>query len=85
MVWDASTSGNFRYFVVEATKKAMTAKQAIEIDPEILGGTPVFNGTRVAIQTLFDHLKASSLAEFLRGYPSVSREQAEVVIALQLI
>ncbi len=58
----------------------LTAKEVITIDPEILGGKPVFHGTRVAIQTLFDHLETSSLADFLEGYPTVSREQAEVVI-----
>ena len=60
----------------------MTTKQVIVVDPDILGGIPVFEGTRVAIQTLFDHLEASSLDDFLLGYPSVSREQAEVVIEL---
>jgi uncharacterized protein (DUF433 family) len=54
----------------------------ISIDPEILGGTPVFRGTRVAIQTLFDYLENSTLEEFLEGFPSVSRKQAEAVIAL---
>ncbi|AQG80949.1 DUF433 domain-containing protein [Spirosoma montaniterrae] len=60
----------------------MTARQSIQIDPEVLGGTPVFSGTRVAIQTLFDYLETSSLNDFLEGYPSVSREQAETVIEL---
>ena len=54
----------------------------IEINGDILGGTPVFQGTRVAIQTLFDHLETSSLEEFLTGFPSVSRQQAEAVIEL---
>ena len=49
----------------------------INIDPEILGGTPVFNGTRVPIETLFDHLENGiSLNEFLDDFPSVSKEQA---------
>lgn len=52
----------------------------ISTDPEVLGGTPVFRGTRVAIQTLFDYLEESSLDDFLVGFPSVSREQAETVI-----
>jgi len=44
--------------------------------PEILGGTPVFAGTRVPIQTLVDYLKAGdSIDEFLDGFPSVSRQQ----------
>ena len=58
----------------------LSAREVIIIDPEILGGTPVFRGTRVAIQTLFDHLETSSLDDFLEGFPSVSREQAEAVI-----
>jgi len=54
----------------------------ITIDHDIAAGVPVFKGTRVTIKTLFDHLEESSLEEFLRGYPSVSREQAEAVIEL---
>lgn len=60
----------------------MTTQQVIMVDPDVLGGTPVFRGTRIAIQTLFDYLEVSSLDDFLQGYPSVSREQAEVVIEL---
>jgi uncharacterized protein (DUF433 family) len=46
-------------------------------DPEILGGTPVFVGTRVPIQHLLDFIAAGdSIDEFLDGFPSVSREQA---------
>ncbi len=52
----------------------------VNVDKEIAGGTPVFKGTRVAVKTLFDHLEESSLNEFLEGFPSVSREQAEAVI-----
>jgi uncharacterized protein (DUF433 family) len=52
-------------------------------DPDILGGTPVFVGTRVPIRTLLDYLEAGdSLNEFLEDFPSVSREQA--VAALRL-
>jgi len=58
------------------------AKDIIEVDKEILGGTPVFKGTRVAVKTLFDHLEYSSLEDFLEGYPTVSREQAERAIEL---
>ena len=48
----------------------------INIDPEIMGGTPVFRGTRVPIQTLWEHLEAGdSIEDFLDGFPSVSREQ----------
>jgi len=49
-------------------------------DPEILRGAPVFAGTRVPIQSLFDHLEAGdSIDDFLEGFPSVTRQQ---VIAL---
>ena len=54
----------------------------ITINKETAGGVPVFKGTRVAIKTLFDYLEESSLEEFLNGFPSVSREQAEAVIEL---
>ena len=45
-------------------------------DPEIMGGTPVFSGTRVPVQTLLDHLEGGeSIDQFLEGFPSVTREQ----------
>jgi uncharacterized protein (DUF433 family) len=50
-------------------------------DPEILGGTPVFVGTRVPVQTLLDYLAAGdSLDEFLDHFPTVGREQAVTVL-----
>ena len=56
----------------------MTSKTTIiHSDPEILGGTPVFVGTRVPAQTLFDYLEGGeTLDEFLHQFPSVKREQA---------
>jgi uncharacterized protein (DUF433 family) len=55
----------------------------VHSDPQILGGTPVFVGTRVPVKTLFDHLEAGdSLDVFLEGFPSVSREQA--IAALEM-
>ena len=46
-------------------------------NPDILGGTPVFRGTRVPIQTLFDYLEGEeTLEDFLRGFPTVTRESA---------
>jgi uncharacterized protein (DUF433 family) len=55
----------------------------IHSDPEILGGTPVFVGTRVPVKTLFDYLEAGdSLDIFLDAFPSVTRQQA--VAALEL-
>ncbi len=59
----------------------MRAKDVIVIDAAILSGAPVFKGTRVAVQTLFDYLEEGSLEEFLTGFPSVTREQAETVIS----
>jgi len=57
-----------------------TLDQYITIDKEIAAGVPVFKGTRVAVKTLFDYLEDSSLEEFLEGFPTVSRQQAEAVI-----
>jgi uncharacterized protein (DUF433 family) len=55
----------------------MKSGDLITIDPEILGGTPVFKGTRVPIKTLFEYLENNySLEEFLECFPSVSRELA---------
>jgi uncharacterized protein (DUF433 family) len=59
------------------------ASLIVHRDPEILGGTPVFVGTRVPVKSLYDHLEAGdSLDEFLDSFPSVSRQQA--VAALEL-
>ena len=53
--------------------------------PEIMGGTPVFTGTRVPVDSLIDHLKAGdSLERFLDGFPGVSREQAEAFLSIAL-
>lgn len=50
-------------------------------DMEILSGTPVFVGTRVAVRSLFDYLEGGdTLEEFLRQFPAVSREQAIAVL-----
>lgn len=52
----------------------------ISVSPDVMGGTPVFAGTRVPVQTLMDYLKAGeSTDDFLDGFPTVTREQ---VIAL---
>ena len=54
-----------------------TAKQPlITSTPDILGGTPVFRGTRVPVQTLIEYLEGSqTIDEFLNGFPTVTREQ----------
>jgi uncharacterized protein (DUF433 family) len=55
----------------------MDVKDLISIDPEVLGGQPVFKGTRVPIETLFDHLETGeSVDDFLDQFPSVSKVQA---------
>jgi len=55
----------------------------VHSDPEIMGGTPVFVGTRVPVKNLFDYVKSKEgIEEFLDDFPSVTREQA--VAALDL-
>ena len=55
----------------------MSAPDLITVDPDILGGTPVFMGTRVPVNTLFEYLENNyTLDEFLECFPSVTREMA---------
>ena len=55
----------------------MDLKDIISIDPEVLSGQPVFKGTRVPVESLFDHLEAGvSLDLFLDDFPSVTKQQA---------
>ncbi|MEM6327378.1 MAG: DUF433 domain-containing protein [Bacteroidota bacterium] len=64
-------------------RPVMKQQQVYHSDPEILGGTPVFIGTRVPVQNLLDYLAAGRpLGDFLEGFPSVSREQAVAFLAL---
>ena len=61
----------------------MKAEELIQIDPEILGGTPVFSGTRVPIRSLFDHLEGGeSIDDFLEGFPSVRRDQVVALLEM---
>ena len=56
-------------------------KGIVHSDPEIMGGTPVFVGTRVPLQSLIDYLEGGeSIEDFLDGFPSVKREQIIAVI-----
>jgi uncharacterized protein (DUF433 family) len=58
----------------------LNGSSVISASPDAMGGTPVFAGTRVPVQTLLDYLKAGeSIDDFLDGFPTVTREQ---VIAL---
>jgi len=53
----------------------------ITISPEIMGGTPVFVGTRVPVQTLFEYLEAGdTIDDFLDGFPTVTRDQVVAVL-----
>ncbi|HZS10312.1 MAG TPA: DUF433 domain-containing protein [Blastocatellia bacterium] len=61
----------------------MNADELVEVDPEKLGGTPVFAGTRVPIQNFFDYLEAGDgLDVFLDHFPTVSREQVSGLLDL---
>lgn len=52
------------------------SREIIISSPDLLGGTPVFSGTRVPVQTLLDYLKAGeTIDDFLDGFPSVTRDQ----------
>src|ERR1044072_6821001 len=62
---------------------SMNVKDLIEVDPEKMSGTPVFTGTRVPLNHLFDYLKAGdTLDTFLADFPTVTREQALGVLEL---
>jgi uncharacterized protein (DUF433 family) len=74
-------------FLMRFIKRTMLVQptdgtQIFHSDPDILGGTPVFVGTRVPVQSLFDHLEAGdSIEDFLDGFPSIKREQVMAVLA----
>lgn len=59
----------------------MNSNDLITVDPEILGGAPVFKGTRVPVRTLFEYLENNySVEEFLECFPSVSRDLVNKVL-----
>ena len=61
----------------------MTAKGLINIDPELMGGTPVFRGTRVPVRHLLDHIENNAtIDEFISGFPSVTKEQVIALLEL---
>ncbi len=61
----------------------MNASSVVHSDPDILGGTPVFVGTRVPVRALLDYLEAGdALDDFFEDFPSVTREQAVAVLHL---
>ena len=61
----------------------MPPKSVVSVDDEVLGGTPVFLGTRVPVHSLFDYLEGGeTVDEFLRQFPSVGREQAMAALKI---
>lgn len=61
----------------------MNLRELIITDPDILGGQAVFKGTRVSVESLFDHLEAGiSLNDFLEDFPSVSKDQVVSVLEI---
>lgn len=61
----------------------MKSSDIITIDKDILGGQPVFKGTRVPVESLFDHLENGiSLDEYLDDFPSVTKEQAVLLLEM---
>ena len=78
-----ATKVNFRIVTLLPEKSDMTIlNKWVEVKTDLAGGVPVFKGTRVAVKTLFDYLEEESLEEFLIGFPTVTREQAEGVIEM---
>jgi uncharacterized protein (DUF433 family) len=75
-----SQRGKQMSLVIEEEEEAIE-RLPINIDPEIMSGTPVFEGTCVPVDALMNNLAAGvSLDEFLENFPSVSREQAQAVL-----
>ena len=69
-----------RWHSIRFNPNIWSMSSVVTQNPEVLGGEPVFAGTRVPAKSLFDHLEAGdSIEQFLEGFPSVKREQ---VIAL---
>ena len=69
--------------VPEGNRMLLQEQNLIVRDKDILGGVPVFAGTRVPVQTLLDYLEGGHpLYEFLDHFPTVKREQAQQVLAL---
>ncbi|MDX2248940.1 MAG: DUF433 domain-containing protein [Bacteroidia bacterium] len=61
----------------------MTGKSIITISPDIQSGDPVFAGTRVPVKNFFDYLKGGdSVKEFLHDFPSVSKEQVDILLQM---
>lgn len=77
----AQSSSNLNNFGSQKSIFTMLYGQ-VSIDPEVMSGAPVFAGTRVPIQNLFDYLENENLAEFLDDFPSVSKQAALNVLEM---
>jgi uncharacterized protein (DUF433 family) len=67
----------FTFLVMMWLYMLMTVDELITVDPDILGGTPVFSGTRVPVKTLFEYLEDNyTLDEFVECFPTVTKEMA---------
>lgn len=63
----------------------MKNDEIVSVSPEVMSGVPVFAGTRVPVESLVEHLRAGeTLSDFLAGFPTVTREQAEAFLDLAL-
>jgi uncharacterized protein (DUF433 family) len=66
----------FASFSHDSIETIETMLKVVHINSEILGGTPVFRGTRVPVETLFDYIQGGEpLSEFLEDFPTVTQEQ----------
>ena len=80
------SNGNIPQNGVNLSKEEVKYQATIiSKDPEILGGTPVFSGTRVPVRILFEHLEAGdSLDDFIESFPTVTRNQAKQLLQLAM-
>jgi len=62
--------------------KVKSIEDIVQSHEDILGGTPVFKGTRVPVEALFDYLRHSSLEEFFKGYPQVPKRMVRSLLEL---
>jgi uncharacterized protein (DUF433 family) len=64
------------FLAISTYNPSVKKRRIVSVDPDVMGGTPCFAGTRVPVQTLLDYLQAGdSIDDFLEGFPIVRREQ----------
>ena len=77
------SGGALRAGLIAYAGRMVDALSVVHSDPEISGGMPVFRGTRVPVQALFDYLEGGeTLDQFLEQFPSVSKQQARAALDL---